>query len=66
MLDRLGAISCPTFVASGQYDGIAPPENGKAIASRVPDAELRLYDGGHVFMMQDPTAMPDIIGFLRG
>jgi len=66
VLDRLGAISCPTFLASGQYDGIAPPENGKAIASRVPDSDLRLYDGGHVFMMQDPTAMPEIIGFLRG
>ena len=35
-VDRLVAITCPTFVASGRYDGIAPPENGEAIADRVP------------------------------
>jgi len=33
---------------------------------RVPNAELRLYEGGHLFMMQDPQAMPDILGFLEG
>ena len=32
----------------------------------MPNAELRLYEGGHLFMMQDPQAMPDILGFLAG
>jgi len=62
--DRLDRITCPTFVASGRYDGIAAPENGKAIASRIPGAELRLYDGGHMFMIQDRSTTPAIIDFL--
>ena len=62
--DRLHRISCPTLVASGRYDGIAPVANGQAIAERVPGAELRVYEGGHMFFIQDPTAMPDILDFL--
>lgn len=63
--DRLGRIHCPTLVASGEFDGIAPVANGAAIASRIPDAELRVFEGGHLFMAQDPQAMPAIIDFLR-
>jgi 3-oxoadipate enol-lactonase len=64
--ERLPAISCPTLVASGRYDGIAPPANGQAIASRIPGAEWREYEGGHAFFVQDPAALPGVIGFLRG
>lgn len=63
--DRLPNISSPTFVASGRYDGIAPPVNGEAIASRIPDAKLHIYEGGHAFFVQDPQAIPDITGFLK-
>ncbi len=62
--DRLPRISCPTLVASGRHDGIAPPANGEAIAARVPDAELRLYEGGHAFFAQDPAAFPEVVEFL--
>jgi pimeloyl-ACP methyl ester carboxylesterase len=64
--DRLGRIACPTLVASGRFDGIAPSTNGEAIAARIPNAELRLYEGGHGFFVQDRQAMPDILGFLAG
>jgi pimeloyl-ACP methyl ester carboxylesterase len=64
--DRLPAVTCPTLVAGGRYDGIAPPANSEAIASRIPGAELRLYDGGHLFFLQDRAAFPDILGFLAG
>ena len=64
--DRLPRITCPTFVAGGRYDGIAPPENSEAIASRIPHAELRLYDGGHAFFAQDRQALPDVMEFLSG
>ena len=66
VLDRLAKITCPTLVASGKYDGISPPENGAAIAERVPNAELRVYEGGHTFFAQDPAAMPEILDFLDG
>jgi pimeloyl-ACP methyl ester carboxylesterase len=62
--DRLPAITSPTLVAGGRYDGIAPPANSEAIASRIPDAKLRLYEGGHLFFMQDTTAFPEIVAFL--
>jgi 3-oxoadipate enol-lactonase len=66
VLDRLDRITCPTLIASGKYDGISPPENGAAIAERVPDAVLRVYEGGHMFFGQDPAAMPEILDFLDG
>ena len=49
--DRLPAIGCPTLVAGGRYDGIAPPANSEAIASRIAGADLRFYEGGHLFFM---------------
>jgi len=63
-LDRLGNITCPTFIAAGRYDGIAPPENAEAIADGIPNAELRFYEGGHVFFLQAPQAIPDVLEFL--
>jgi pimeloyl-ACP methyl ester carboxylesterase len=62
--DRLERISCPTLVAAGRYDGIAPPANAKGIADRIPGAELRLYEGGHAFFGQDPSALPQVLDFL--
>ncbi len=64
--DRLHRITCPTLVASGTYDGIAPPANGSAIASRIPGAAFQTYRGGHAFFAQDPAAFPDILDFLAG
>ena len=62
--DRLPAIGCSTLVMSGLHDGIAPVENGSAIVSRLGRAELRVYDGGHQFFVQDRQAVPDMIEFL--
>jgi pimeloyl-ACP methyl ester carboxylesterase len=63
--DRLSAITCPTLVAYGNYDGIAPAQNSTAIASRIETAELHGYEGGHGFLFQDPTAMPALVEFLQ-
>jgi pimeloyl-ACP methyl ester carboxylesterase len=64
--DRLPRVTCPTLVAGGRYDGIAPPANSEAIASQIPGAELRLYEGGHLFFLQDRAAYPDLLAFLAG
>jgi pimeloyl-ACP methyl ester carboxylesterase len=66
VFDRLPAIGCPTLVASGRFDPIAPVANGAAIASRVPGAVLRVYEGGHAFFVQDRSALPDLRRFLAG
>jgi pimeloyl-ACP methyl ester carboxylesterase len=64
--DRLERVACPTLVACGRYDGIAPPGNSEYIASHIPGAELRLYEGGHAFFAQDRAAIPEVLAFLRG
>jgi 3-oxoadipate enol-lactonase len=64
VFERLSRIKCPTLVASGRYDGIAPPANGAAIASQIPHADLRLFEGGHAFFLQDPASIPEIVSFL--
>jgi len=63
--DRLGAITCPVLVGYGTYDGIAPARNSTNIASRIRGAELRGYEGGHGFLVQDPAALPAFIAFLQ-
>jgi len=63
--DRLGAITCPTLVGYGNYDGIAPARNSERIASRIRGAELHGYEGGHGFLFQDAAALPAFIAFLQ-
>ncbi|MFI0460479.1 MAG: alpha/beta fold hydrolase [Ilumatobacteraceae bacterium] len=62
--DRLHVIPCPTFVAAGKFDGIAPPVNSQAIVERIPNATMSVYEGGHMFLAQDPTAIREIRAFL--
>ena len=63
---RLPKLTMPTYVCGGRHDGIAPPENQHALERAIPDAKLELFDGGHLFLMQDRSANPKIIEFLRG
>jgi pimeloyl-ACP methyl ester carboxylesterase len=63
--ERLDTLTMATFIGMGRFDGIAPLANGEAIAARVPTAELRSYDGGHGFFVQDRRAFPDTIEFLN-
>lgn len=62
--DRLAAITAPTLVAAGRFDGIAPVANSEHLAATIPDAELQVFDGGHMFLLQDRTAFPALAGFL--
>jgi pimeloyl-ACP methyl ester carboxylesterase len=62
--DRLGRVTCPTLVAAGRFDGIAPLVNSEAIVSRIEGATLRVYEGGHVFFVQDSRALPEVVDFL--
>lgn len=62
--ERLDAIDSPTLVGYGPHDGIAPAANARAIAARIRSAELRGYDGGHLFLIQDPVAMGEFRAFI--
>ncbi len=63
---RLPSITCATYVACGRFDGIAPPGNSAALASRIAGAQLHTYEGGHAFLAQDPRSITDVIRFLQG
>ena len=62
--ERLGWIACPTLVAAGRYDGIALPATQEKMAGRIPGAKLQVFEGGHLFMVQDRTAFPAMAAFL--
>ena len=62
--DQLDQIELPVLLAAGKYDGIATPENQRALLERLPNAELEFYEGGHLFLLQDPKAWQSIISFL--
>jgi 3-oxoadipate enol-lactonase len=62
--DRLPGLRLPVLVCAGRYDGIAPPANSEAIARQVPGADLALFEGGHLFMVQDRSAYPRMMEFL--
>jgi 3-oxoadipate enol-lactonase len=64
--DRLPSITCPVLIAAGKYDGIALPPTQERMAARIPGAELKWFEGGHLFMLQDRTAYRTIIEFLNG
>jgi 3-oxoadipate enol-lactonase len=62
--DRLERLDLPVLLAGGRYDGIAPPANLEAMASRIRNARLMMFEGGHLFMIQDRAAYPAIIDWL--
>lgn len=62
--DRLGAIRCKVLIAGGKYDGIAPPDTQTRMAQRIAGAELAMFEGGHLFLLQDRSAFPAITQFL--
>lgn len=63
--ERLSSIHIPVLLAGGRYDGIAPMANMEALGSVIDGAELRFYEGGHLFLVQDKSAYPEIIQWLR-
>jgi len=58
----LGRTSKP----GGDYSMADDADDAAALADRLPRATLRVFDGGHTFLVQDRTAFPEIIDFLRG
>lgn len=64
--ERLQTLSLPVSVFGGRYDGVAPPDHQQALAGRIPGAGFQLFEGGHLFFLQDATAYPRIRAALSG
>jgi 3-oxoadipate enol-lactonase len=62
--DRLPQLNLPAFICGGKYDGIASPENQIALQRQIPGSKMELFEGGHLFLVQDREAFPRIIEFL--
>ncbi len=59
---KLGAITIPTLVVWGQYDGLVPLEDGKDFAARIAGARLVVIpDCGHAPCIENPRAFLDAI-----
>lgn len=63
VVEDLEKIKSETFICAGIYDGIAPKENQK-ILENIPRSRCEFYNGGHLFLFEDPKAWRDIIEFL--
>jgi 3-oxoadipate enol-lactonase len=63
--EQLDEIRAHTFVVGGTFDAQAPVGNVKALAAAISGSRLEFFDGGHLFLLQDPTAWPNIVAFLQ-
>jgi 3-oxoadipate enol-lactonase len=64
--NRLPSLKMPVYLCGGQYDGIAMPENLIAMQKQILGSRLELFEGGHLFYIQDPQAFDRMVAFLRG
>lgn len=54
-LPWLWSLRQPTLVMMGRDDPLVPPVNGRILAALIPDAELRMIDDGHLFIVTQPA-----------
>ncbi|MBU1902231.1 MAG: alpha/beta hydrolase [Proteobacteria bacterium] len=64
--NRLPNMHLPVYICGGRYDGIAKPINLEMMQKQIPGARLELFEGGHLFFIQDPRAFERIAAFLNG
>jgi len=63
---RLPQLRMPVYICGGKFDGLSPPENLEALHRRIRGSTLEFFDGGHMFLWQDPKAFMRITSFLFG
>lgn len=64
--EGLAHIPHPTLVCAGAFDRLASPQNARNLATRIPNATLRFYKGGHGFLVEGTDFYADMIAFLHG
>ncbi|MFQ5651698.1 MAG: alpha/beta fold hydrolase [bacterium] len=64
--DKVGEISVPCLIAAATGDVVVPVANAYNLAKRIPNSQLRIYDGlGHQFFVESPEPFnQDVIEFL--
>ena len=59
--DDLPRIAAPTLVVQGRGDVVVDPRNAALLAERIPHAELRMVDGGHLFFWNRPQELVSLL-----
>jgi proline iminopeptidase len=64
--DDLARITAPTLVVAGRHDWICPPDLSELIASKIPKADLRIFENSsHSVAADEHDALMDVIrGFV--
>ena len=60
-LPWLWSLPQPTLVLMGSDDPLVSPINGQILARLIPNAELRMIDDGHLFMVTRPAETAGLI-----
>ena len=66
-LPWLWSLTQPTLVLMGRDDPLVHPVNGQILSALIPNAELRMIDDGHLFILTRPEETAGVIeAFLAG
>jgi hypothetical protein len=60
-LPWLWSLPQPTLVLMGRDDPLVPPINGHILAGLIPNAELRMIEDGHLFIVTRPAETAAVI-----
>jgi pimeloyl-ACP methyl ester carboxylesterase len=55
------SVHAPTVVLGGDRDGIVRPQAVKGLARAIPNARLRMLEGGHLLPMEHPEAVAEAV-----
>ena len=63
-LDWLDQIKVPVALFGGRYDGLGTEAGQRVMAAKIPGSIMRLFNGAHGFLNEDPEAVPALTAFL--
>ena len=63
-VDWLHEVTVPVALFGGRYDGLGTEAGQRLMAEKMPSSVMRLFEGAHGFLNEDPEAMPAVIAFL--
>jgi pimeloyl-ACP methyl ester carboxylesterase len=60
--DRVGEITAPTLVLTGDEDAVVDPRNSELLAQRIDGARLEVFPGtGHLFFWEEPERFVHVV-----
>ncbi|HEX9697543.1 MAG TPA: alpha/beta fold hydrolase [Actinomycetota bacterium] len=54
--EPLASLRVPTLIMAGRRDTFVPPELSEELQKLIPGSTLKVYEGGHAFMLEDAAA----------